>query len=443
MINILGFISLVFIFGWTIESLFGFKNLGEKIGNSILIGSLLMTVIMLADYQVINNFNINRVIIIIAFISIILSLILRNKMKLVYEKINFSNIKKIPNDHKLLIGLIGIFFFITLVINYSWPISDWDAIALYDFRSQIIKTGNWDIGVELGYFFHYPPFTSLLHGASYLLGFERAKIFYSLLYLGFCVSFYSLLKRRLSTFRSLIGVFLLTITPLLSGHVIMAYTNLPYAIYFSLGVIYTWEWLSNRKDSDLIHAFIFIAGGSWIRQAEPFWIIPILLIFITQLVSKKRSSWTALFSSILIFVGLYNYWPIYVSTLNLPPPTSMGLNDNVVSEATPVNLGTIIGNMFKVTSHLLKWFFTPLITFLLPISIIVLFDEKLRTNKYFLLQLLTISAFFIFVVGGTFIFSFTYATWDQIGGSLTRMIMFFEPLFIYMLMFSTLWFIEE
>ncbi len=443
MINLLGFILLVIIFGWTIESLFGFKTLGEKIGNSILLGNLLMTVIMLADYQVINNFNINRVIIIIAFISIIISLILRNKMKFVYEKINFTNIKKIPNDQKLLIGLIGIFFIITLVINYSWPISDWDAIALYDFRSQIIKTGNWDIGVELGYFFHYPPFTSLLHGASYLLGFERAKIFYSLLYFGFCVSFYSLLKRRLSTFRSLIGVFLITITPLLSGHVIMAYTNLPYTIYFSLGVIYTWEWLSKRNDSDLIHAFVFIAGGSWIRQAEPFWIIPILLIFITQLVSKKRSSWTSLISSILIFIGLYNYWPVYVSTLNLPPPTSMGLNDNVASETTPVNLGTIIGNLFKVTSHLLKWFFTPLITLLVPMTVVVLLDEKLRSNKYFLLQLFTIAAFFIFVVGGTFIFSFTYATWDQIGGSLTRMIMFFEPLFIYMLMFSTLWFIEE
>ena len=97
MINLLGFILLVIIFGWLIESLFGFKTSGEKIGNSILLGNLLMTVIMLADYQVINNFNINRVIIIIAFISIILSLILRNKMKVVYEKINFTNFNKIIN----------------------------------------------------------------------------------------------------------------------------------------------------------------------------------------------------------------------------------------------------------------------------------------------------------------------------------------------------------
>ena len=441
MISFILFLSLVIYFGVLFQTGFGQKNVLEKIGNGILHGSFIMTVIMLLDYQIFNSFSITRVITIIFSISMFATIVYYKQLLELIIHFRRMRLREMRSDF-LLISIL-VFVLVTLVINYVVPISDWDAIALYDFRAQVIKTGSWDIGVILGYFFHYPPFTSLLHASAYLLNFERAKVFYSILFVGFLLSFYSLLNRRVSSKRSLFGVFLLILSPLLSGHVLIAYTNLSYAIYFCLGIIYTWEWIDKKNNTDLTNAFIYLSASLWIRQAEPFWIVPLVFILLGLFFSKNKSSHTTIVSGLLLFVGMYKYWPVYVASLNLPSPTNTSLNDGAIPEKIVVSLGTIVANTISVINHLIKYFFIPLITSIIPVVIVLLLDKKLREEKYIMLQAATITIFFIFVAGGTLIFSFTYATWDQIGGSLTRMVMFFEPLLIYLLMFSNLWFLDN
>ena len=91
---------------------------------------------------------------------------------------------------KVLLAVLTIIFLNSLLQNYFWPVSDWDALALYDFRGKVVaETGSFIDGIKLGYFYQYPPFTSLLHTTLYVLNFDRVKVWYSLLYVSFQIIF--------------------------------------------------------------------------------------------------------------------------------------------------------------------------------------------------------------------------------------------------------------
>lgn len=442
-ISFILFTTLATLFGISIVYSFGSRDKYELSGGGILLGHFFATILLFLIYQITNSFNIWTVILVLCSVSI--TFLIKNSELVLNTVKKLKNILdfKLRDSHKVLLLFITFYFVLSALFNYVWPINDWDAIALYDFRAKLILEGNWNSGIKLGYFFHYPPFTSLLHGIAYLLNFESAKLFYNVLFLGFALTFFSLLKKRVSTIKALFGVFLLTIAPLSSGHILVAYTNLPYSIFFTLGILYTWEWLANKNKTSIAFAFLYFSSSLWIRQAEPFWIIPILLICFDQYKSKNWSNLKYILFGILIFIGFYSYWPVYVTSLQLPPATNTSINDGVVHEVAQINYKTISDNLFLVISHLFTYILKPLITLIVPVIFITLYDKKLKKNSIFHTQLITFGLFLTIVAGGTFIFSFTYATWNQIGGSLTRMIMFFEPLLIFMLMQSSLWFFDK
>src|SRR5690606_36372601 len=108
------------------------------------------------------------------------------------------------------------------------------ALALYDYRAKVKAVeGSMQQGPSLGYFFQYPPYTSLLHVFSYIFSIDRPKIIYSCLYLSFLITFFALLRRSNTSSIALTGTLLLAIDTFVFRHSTMAYTNLPYVIFLS------------------------------------------------------------------------------------------------------------------------------------------------------------------------------------------------------------------
>lgn len=425
----------------------------EKAGLSFLFGSWLMTFEMMVAYQVFGAFSPSITFSALAVTMVILlGLVASNrswKLKL-FSELKFLSrlhlvgpnlityLSGLTNTQVVLLLLLGGLLGYTAITNLVWPISDWDAIALYDFRATVVKlAGHWREGKALGYFFHYPPFTSLFHGAMYQLGFERVKIIYTLMFASFLSIFYVFLRRKVPLTQALVGLVLVTIAPLIWGHLTMAYTNLPYTIYFSLAVFYALEFLETKKTSHIVVSLLCLAGATWIRQSDPFWLVIVATLFLGTYLAKSRVTWVTLLISLLVFMGLYKYWPWYVASLELLP-IPLSANDSV-GWSVPVNLGTLLHHVFLVTDYLIKNALRPIVLLLIPIIILVVFDRQLFKERRIRAAGLMIILFAGLIFLGTYYFSFTYRSWDRIGESLTRLVMFMVPVLVYIIAHSSYW----
>ena len=251
--------SLLIIVGILASITIGVKQKTEIIGLSYLLGSSIISIVFLLFHWFLNlkldqpNFLLS------VFLNIILlsSFIIISKKTKELTNLIKSNKKKI----KVNLSITEKCFFITIILlvaysfleNYFWPITDWDAIAFYDFRARIMAlNGNMLEGVELGYFFQYPPYTSFLHVFGYIFGTERVKIVYSLIYSSFLIVFYSLIRRKQTRSLSLILTLMLASTPMIFEHSTMAYSNLAFTSFFSIGIIYLWFYSNEGMLKDLV-----------------------------------------------------------------------------------------------------------------------------------------------------------------------------------------------
>jgi hypothetical protein len=446
------FLLALFSFGWQISIWLRISATKERLGLAFLLSSWLFTVMMMAGYQLLNTFWLPFSVGAVSVLNVGSFLLLgKSGRQLLWASIQkvISWLKVSPRwlrewfvslspIEKVVVSLLFALLLLTLWSNLTWPVSDWDAIALYDFRAILIKmVGHWHDGKKLGYFYQYPPYTSLIHGALYQLGINQVKVFYTLLYSSFLFVFYALLRRRVPRAQAMIGCFLVSFAPLLTGHLTMAYTNLPYTIFFCTALLYAWEWWDKGNHSDLILSFAFVCGSLWIRQSEPFWLIILVILLWGKLKHYPQKYWGIFAALVLTFLGFKNYWPNYVTSLALPPPPASV--EDLAGLLDPINLGTLIHHGFLVTDYLLTNMIRPLVLVLIPVFIMVGFDESLLKSRYLKMVIGTLVCLFGVIGAGTFYFSFTYRTWHLIGESLTRLVMFSIPLFIYLLCQSDFW----
>lgn len=450
------FLLLVFGLGWLMATLAGIKNGVEKTGLAFLLGSWLMTLEMMICYQVLGFFSpVMTTIVTIVSISVLCLITFlspaKTQLRLELEKAkkiclqprkyfrsavsvlrSFSSLEVI-----ILLGVCSILAYSALS-NLTWPVSDWDAVALYDFRAQLIRlVGNWQEGKALGYFYHYPPYTSLLHGALYQFGFEKVKIVYTLLFSSFLMVFYSFLRQKVSRTQALLGMLLLVTAPLVWGHIVIAYTNLPYTIFFSLATLNAWKWLEQKQTSNLVMSFLLLAGSIWIRQSEPFWAIIIVILLIGVIQAKTALARKVMAACSVAFVVLLKYWPYYLQWLDLPPPP-ISVND-ALGYSVPFSLATVVHHGFLVIDHVLDNVIRPIFFVLIPTLVVLIFDKKLLRSTHVKIVYFTLLFMMGLVFMGTYYFSFTYKSWHLIGESLTRLVMVMVPLFIYVITLSSFW----
>jgi len=332
--------------------------------------------------------------------------------------------------NKILKGIILVLSLVVLLNDSYRIVGEWDSLTLYDFRARrIVETGSIAKAAEIqgSYFYSYPLFTSLFHSFTYLLGFSSPMLIYGLIFISFLTIFYSLLRTHANEFLSLLGTILLIFAPHLFWHAQIAYTNLAYATYLSLGALFLLEWKDNKSTIFAILGMFFTGTSVWVRSTEPFW-LGNLLLFLVIGVSNFR--FKDIFYGLLFFYPLQQLWKRYVAAMfhNVESTVSQ-IQGSVATVATAAIQPTFLQLLSDTIVFFTHSIVRPYAPVLLLFAISLLMQLTKRRLSLFLISLIIFDLLVSFI--GTYVFAITQSYWREIPGSLERMMMFISPLIIY------------
>jgi hypothetical protein len=346
-----------------------------------------------------------------------------------------KNLYKSDLTSFVLIVSISFSVMFTLAQNIFWPIADWDSLALYDFRAKVFAmSGGMEDGIRRGYFLHYPLYTSFLHTISYLFSIGNPKIWFTTLYVSLLLVFYFLLRRDLSRKLSLLGCFILAVSPRIFQHAQMSYTNLPQAIFLSLGYLYLLYWWKKGLKKDLLIGSFLIAFSTWIRLTEPLWLFSFPLLLLGALRYRRQFLWVASCGFFIFF--LQHPWNVFVlEQSQVSPIASIGLIDKVKAQ---FSLSDVLPRFEDVFAFLMPGVFA----MIQPYVLAILFSLTHLIYKRKWVKVFDYLFWFfllVMIVLGTFIFSYIFPGWKDIPDSAARMAMFLLPICVYLIMQSDLW----
>lgn len=422
------FLILILLFGFEITLLIrNDSEYIERITLSYLLGLgvfslfiFIFDLIFSINYSAYNTFS----------VLVLLNLVLiKFKIK---ETISFLNTIKIDKNKiriKVILfwGLIFSVFVYTLLVNTFWPITDWDALALYDFRAQVllIDKNLIQTAISNNYFLGYPLLTSLSHLFMYQIGLSNPKFIYSLYYLSLVIIFYSSLKKHISSNKAMLFAMVLLLTPEIFSQSVVAYTNLPYLTYFCCGVFYLYEWIRNKKLSYLLLSGLLVGLSNWVRFAEPFWLIPLMIVFVISVRQKKLANGFYYLIFILTPWVSWQSFTIYISSF-----VSNKLGESVSTRSSLKDVFSY-NNILMIVDYLYKNVFLTwgLLSVLFILAILKFCLGKSKDKFVLYITLL----FFVLLFVGTFAFTYFYPDWYGIPDSARRMSMFLLPLMLYLI----------
>ena len=438
MLVILG-ITLMTIFGYLFSvALIGKMRAIERIGVSFLLGVGVFTFLMFCYSTLgvkITLISTLAALILFNFLGYLLVRILHRK---IYLKVGVRDvINKMSRLEKIFVGVISTLGIASLVFTVYYPVNIWDALALYDFRAKVIfDTGYFtQIAGNFYYFVQYPLFTSLSHTFVYIFGVKNPQFIYSFLYLSFLFAFYGALMDFVPRKIALVSTALLASTPVVFEHSTFAYTNLPYAIFISLGTIYLYIWIAKgRKIGYLILSALMMGLSTWTRASEPFWAVGFFAVIVYSIYRfvKYRDSILSPIWYFLTFFPIKEIWAkIYFELLNGPSSTVSLLSAEIASHKNA--LFNVALNFEKLTEvFIFIWQFVVVTWY--PISILFVLSLALNLKniirKSSTMFLVFILLHFALLIYGTYIFS-SNAYWNSIPDSARRLAMFFLPLMLF------------
>lgn len=297
--NIFGTIALLSLSipGFFINSIiFGKKRLNESLALSWLTGSIVST-ILIHIFNVFVQIKLNLFSSLAALIGLTLITFIVARKDLALPKIEFK--------HGTFIKIILLVFIIlTFATSFFFPITDWDAVTLYDFRAKILLATGFIEGTTIQMLYGgYPMYTSLLHFWVYVTGLWTAMPVYPLFTISLAAGVYFAFIKHLGKAISFLAAIAILAAPRLFANSFIAYTNLPYAVFLILGAIYIYLWTKNGNWRNLIIGIILSAATFWIRSF-PFAIVNFALIFLAIPFVNKYSKHIILLG-IVTLLGSY------------------------------------------------------------------------------------------------------------------------------------------
>lgn len=396
----------------------------ERLGLSYLLGIGIYTFGIFLSNLVglgFSKFNSVALLVIFILISYIALRVRRIRLGMGDYAENFKKLR--PLFIILSLGILASLLY-NFIISVYWPIGDWDAIALYDFRAKVfLHSSNLASAIKSsGYFLGYPLLTSLAHTFIYQLGGENPKIIYFLFYLSFIIVFFGFSRRFVNRETSILTTLLLSTQIQIFSHASIAYTNLPFTIYFSLSAFYLYVWIRQQKCSLLILSALLLGLSSWARSSEPFWLVNLAIVFIYS-VKNKKLLYAVLYP--LIFMFFYQIWKSYeahfVSTIYSNPVSLVkGSLSVFFTNLSLERFREVLNFIFKYSVG--GW---NSLVLLLGASVSLGFRYKIRRD--FLIILL---GYILLLIFGTYVFSIIYPGWINIPDSARRMSMVFIPIII-------------
>jgi hypothetical protein len=342
---------------------------------------------------------------------------------------------------KTAVGFLIFLCFYAIVVSLYWPVKDWDAITLYDFRGKIladIQGQKAFMNFQLdGHYYGYPLLTSLGHAFVYILGGENALFLSGLFYICLILVFYGSLRQLVKRETAVGATVILALNFLFINHITTAYTNLPFAVYYATGTILLYFWMIGKEDGYLITAGLLMALGVWVRDYEPFWLGNFIILLI-YCVLKKKIFYPLIFLGPILSTKLF--WfdfrrkvVDFFASNHLDKQVLVGLGQqeiNVLSSLVsskaldPARLFRVIVFLNKAISPL----FSPL---LIAFVVFLILDIKaiLKDERKYMIFIIFANMFILFI--GTLALSLTFPDWEKIPGSIERLFMLFPFLIIF------------
>lgn len=433
--------SLFYVFvGWPLTYMLGKISKIERVGIAFLLGNGLSTFVWFLLYQTGREFNLFTLFI-SGLIVFIVSRLINRLCGFKYQ--NLVEVKPKGLNLKLCYLIIALLLTSFLIASYN-PISGWDAITLYDFRGHTIALNHSlkDL-LNNSYYMSYPLMVSLDHAAIYMLGGISAQGLHSIFFMSFIAVIYGRMSQWTNQRFSLLTVLFIILNEEIFSHSTVAYVNLSYLVYLVAGILYIVSPSSKLKEL----GYLFIGGlltavTTWIRSDVPFWMLGTLLTLIQGFIIHAKA--LSLFSIYLTYMMRHTWLKFYTDILVSLKQRNEGLSNPITLNA----LRSVPGDMpdaetiQKIGNNLpsISWYlyinvFSPyrgLWLLAIPLTIIAIKKKNLRL----MLLTLTIIISAAMVTYGVMLFSTSYSTWDQIGGSARRMMLFVVPLIIVTAIYS-------
>ena len=421
---------LIVVFGYLFSSLIiRDLPLAERAGLSFLLGIGLVTLLLFfsswAGIKITAVGILTMVSGLIAFLFFVLGL-LKRKTEIGLAKVP-RIFKKFNRTEKIICLVMGIIFSSSLLIALYYPVYAWDALALYDFTAKIIaQTGYFvQIANQYFYFAQYPLLVSLGHTIVYLFGGSNPQFIYTFYFMSFALIIYSVVRKESPRLVGLLAALLLVINPRLFGHSTIAYTNLPYTVFYVVGIIYLYQAIVRDRHDYLLMSSLLIGLSTWARAVEPLWITEILIVLIYSI--YKRSFYPLLIFLLPILM-IRQPWNIFQARLYGGVYSTSG-QFSLIGKI--LEQGIDFRRILDVSVYIYKNVITSWGPIFALFLIAIFFDLKSKLNKKNVKLLLIIFANFLTILIGTYFFSVRFNEWKDIPDSAVRITMFFPPLMIY------------
>lgn len=340
---------------------------------------------------------------------------------------------------KIIVSLLCFFIFSNIVIGAYWPVYWSDALTVYDFRAKLLtSTLSFPQAASLDVWypesvFSYPPMTSLVHTWLYLWGWANPKIFYPLLLVSLATIFYYSLRDHSPRYHCLIFTLILVTVPHLFTHATSAYTNFPFAFYFSVATLCLYRWMSQQKRGFLVLGGIFLGLGSWVRYESEIFFFGYLAVLVVFSLSRKRYFAPFLFA--LLYFTIQPLWKIYYQRV-----LHLGTFSAVTSRVSDtLSMSGELLNFMRwkeIMVFLWEWVGYFNVTLALLVVTSLLYIDRVRKHR-FLFVIIALNL--ILLVAATYVVSLTGTDWNSsgTGGSVRRLFIMFLPIMWYFIALIT------
>lgn len=330
-------------------------------------------------------------------------------------------------------------FFVLMFISLSWPIYEWDALTLYDIRGMLfaqnlkfIDLKNLD-QLDLfnpGYYFSYPPSTSIIHAVYYVYLSRSPQIIYPVFYLLLVMSFYTAISRYVNKTLSNIFSLIFSVASTFVSHSMVPYTNLIFTYFYFTSTIYLLRYISSKQKSYIFISAILLASSSWVRFVEPFYISNIIaligfeLLVNREILLRKIKNITTFIFPVIAVRFLWSY-------IQKQYTVSSFLNDINYFEVLPKLFDSLNNVLPLALNSLGKFFMNNFLIFLILIITSILFfiiKKFIEIEHYALLFI--IFANIGLIIAGTIAIGVILPNRTEIYDSIQRFGMFLYPLIL-------------
>lgn len=231
-----------------------------------------------------------------------------NKQKLFtfgrYHLKNNESKKHITKKHNLFkiieITLLALILFQivgSIFIAIIFPVRFWDAITCWSLKGRafFLDRNIYYFYNKHSYEFSHPSYPLLLPFLQTYLYFYMGalnenlmKILFPIFYISLLIANYSFLRIKYLKITSLFFTFILSTVPIIFDHAYIEYTNLAFAFYLFLSVIFMTLWINSRENGLLILSAIFAVQLFLLRSEGILFSVFIFIILIFNLLKSRE-----------------------------------------------------------------------------------------------------------------------------------------------------------